>query len=501
MQFLRRSLVGLFLFSVTLGVLAYAGIVFNQAVEERMARESRERPARERIMAVNSVSVEAQAVAPVITAFGQVESRRMLEVRAGAAGRIVELAADFDAGATVQQGSLLARIDPTDAESDLERARTDLAEAEVELRDAERNIALVRDELAAARAQAELRSQALQRQRDLANRGVGTEAAIETAALAESSANQAVVSRQMAEASAENRLEQARNQLGRARLALSDSERGLEDTEVHAAFTGTLADVDIVEGGLVSMNERLATLIDPNTLEVAFRLSTTQYARLLDADGSLIDAPVRATLDVLGLDLEARGQISRVDASVGEGQTGRLIFARLDDYAGFRPGDFVTVHVREPELSDVAVLPATAVDAASSVLVIGPENRLTVAEVELLRRQGDNVIVAAAGLEGKRVVTERSPLLGPGVLVRDLSAEAAEQVAQGGGQGTAMAGGQGGGDQEMIALSPERRAALIAAVEANSRMPAEARERVLSQLREEMVPARMVERLESRMGG
>ncbi len=500
MQFLRRSLVGLFLFSVALGLLAYAGLVFNEAVQERMARESKQRPARERIMAVNSVEIQAQAVAPVITAFGQVESRRMLELRAGAAGRIVELAADFDAGATVQEGRLLARIDPTDAESDLERARTDLAEAEVELRDAERNIALVRDELGAARAQAELRSQALQRQRDLANRGVGTEAAIETAALAESSANQAVLSRQMAEASAENRLEQARNQLGRARLALSDAERGLEDTEVHAAFTGTLADVDIVEGGLVSMNERLATLIDPNALEVAFRLSTTQYARLLDADGTLIDAPVRATLDVLGLDLEARGRISRVDASVGEGQTGRLIFARLDDFAGFRPGDFVTVHVREPELTDVAVLPATAVDAARSVLVIGAQKRLSVAEVELLRRQGDDVIVAVAGLEGKRVVAERSPLLGPGVLVRDLTAEkdeAEEQVAQGGGQGN----GQAGGDLEMITLSPERRAALIAAVEANSRMPAEARERVLSQLREDKVSARMVERLESRMGG
>ena len=54
---------------------------------------------------------------------------------------------------------------------------------------------------------------------------------------------------------------------------------------------------------------------------------------------------------------------------------------------------------------------------------------------------------------------------------------------------------------DTIALSPERRAALIAAVEANGRMPAEAKERILSQLREERVPMQMVERIESRMGG
>ena len=496
MQFLRRSLVGLLLFAVTIGVLTYAGLMFNEAVQEMLARESRQRPARERVMVVNSVAVEAQSAVPVITAFGQVQSRRTLELRAGAAGRVVSLAEEFDAGATVSGGSLLVQIDPTDAESALEVARTDLAEAESELRDAERNLKLVGDELVATRAQAELRTQALTRQRDLAERGVGTEAAIETAALAESSANQAVVSRQMAEAAAENRLEQARNRLGRARIALADAERGLKDTVVEAAFTGTLADVNVVEGGLVSQNERLATLIDPEALEVAFRLSTTQYARLLGEDGRLINAPVRATLDVLGLDLEARGRISRVDASVGEGQTGRLIFARLEDFAGFRPGDFVTVHVREPELSDVAILPAAAVDSASTVLLIGPENRLSVAEVELLRRQGDDVIVAAAGLEGKRVVAERTPLLGPGVLVRDLTVERAERVA-----GTSGAEAAGGGVGEMVALSPERRAALIAAVESNTRMPAEARERMLAQLRQEMVPARIVERIESRMGG
>ena len=53
----------------------------------------------------------------------------------------------------------------------------------------------------------------------------------------------------------------------------------------------------------------------------------------------------------------------------------------------------------------------------------------------------------------------------------------------------------------MVELTDERRAKLIAFVEGNQRMPTEAKERVLSQLAEPQVPARVVERIESRMGG
>jgi multidrug efflux pump subunit AcrA (membrane-fusion protein) len=484
MQFLRRSLVGLF---------AVAGSTFWGAVQERMNREARERPAQERVMAVNTVEVQPETIAPVMTVFGEVQSRRRLELRASAGGRLVELSPGFEDGAAVAEGQLLARIDPTGAAAALSVARTDLSEAEAELRDAERALEIARDELVAAREQAELRAQALARQEDLAERGVGTAAAVETAALAESSARQAVLTRRQAVADGESRVDQARNRLARVRIALSNAERDLEDTEIHAAFAGTLADVAAVEGGLVTPNERIATLIDPESLEVVFRVSTAQYARLLDDAGRLVRAPVRVTLDVLGLDLEATGQISRVGADVGEGQTGRRIYAALETFAGFRPGDFVSVHVQEPPLDGVARLPATAVDSAGTVLVVGPEDRLVVAETEVLRREGDDVIVAAAGLAGERVVAERTPLVGPGIKVRDITAER-EGDAQ-------TAAADPAATAERIALTPERRAALIAAVEANTAMPEEARARVLAQLQEDTVPAAMVARIESRMGG
>lgn len=253
-----------------------------------------------------------------------------------------------------------------------------------------------------------------------------------------------------------------------------------------------MAEVRLVEGRLVSANEKLAELIDPEALEVAFRVSTAQYARLLDQGGRLMPRPVAAALDVSGVDLAAEGQITRDGALVGEGQSGRLIFAALAAAPGFKPGDFVTVSVEEPPLDGVVRLPASSFDAATgSVLALGDDDRLDLLPVTLVRRQGNDVLLRGNGpegadlLAGRQVVIGRTPLLGPGIKVRPLQDSGAVADAP----------------EPLVALSPERRARLVAFVEASARMPAEVKERVLGQLGADRVPAGLVARLESRIGG
>ncbi len=500
MQFLRRSLLGLFLLSVTVALLGLAGQMVWSAVQSRMAAPQRPPVARERVFAVNVVTPQPGTITPVLTTFGEVRSRRTLDLRAPAAGRVVELAPGVEDGAAVAEGQLLFRIDPTDATAARDIARADLARAEADLRDAGRLLELARDELAAAEAQAALRRQALDRQSSLTQRGVGSEAAVETAALALSAAEQAVLSRRQALAQAETRRDQAEAAVARQRITLAEAERRLAETAVHAEFAGTLSDVTLVRGGLVTANERVARIIDPLALEVSFRLSTTQYARLLDPDGALIPAPVEIALDVLGLEIATRGALSRVSGTVGEGQTGRLVYARIEAPRGFRPGDFVEVRVAEPALEDVALLPATAVDSFDTVLVVGAGDRLELAPVEVLRRQGDAVIVRAPEVMGRDVVAERAPMLGAGIRVRPIRpAPAAEatQAAAAGGVRPAAATPEAA---TLIELDPERRARLVAFVEGNTRLPPAVRQRILAQLSEAQVPAQVVERLEAQMG-
>ncbi len=489
MQFLRRSLTGLLLMSLTLALLAYAGYLLNGAVQERLSRAPDSGARDERIFTVNTALAERQAIAPVLTVYGEVQSRRSLELRAKASGTVTRLAEVMEDGGQVEKGQFLAQIDPADAQAALDRARSDLMDARAEGRDAARALELARDELSAAREQADLQERAYQRQSDLEARGVGTTAAVEAAELTAAAARGAVLTRRQAVASAEARVDQAATRQRRAEIALAEAERRLADTTITAEFGGVLSDVDIVEGGVVSVNERLATLIDPGALEVAFRVSTPQFARLLDEEGQLRRAPVTASLEAFGVDLTAPGTVTRASAAVGEGQTGRLVFARLDSAQGLKPGDFVTVKVAEPVLDNVVRLPATALGADGAVLALDTDNRLEPLAVTLLRRQGDDVLVRAAEgappLEGRRVVLQRSPLLGAGIKVRPLTggAEAAPEP------------------QAMLELSEERRARLVAYVEGSRDMPAPMRDKLLNQLAQTRVPARVVERLENRMGG
>lgn len=488
MRFFRRALVGLVLAALTLGLLTLAGLTVRQAVEDSAAARSAPPPVRERVFSANVVTAETAEVVPQMTVYGEVRSRRTLELRSPRAGTVVDLAPGFEDGARVTAGQVLWRLDPADATAQRDLAQADLARAEAEAREAARALTLARDDLAAAEAQAALRAQATARQADLRARGAGSDAAVETAALAQSSADQAVLSRRAALAQAEARLDQSAVALDRQRIVLAEAERALSETVVRAEFDGILNGANLVRGRILSGNERVAELIDPAALEVAVRLSTAQYGRLLDGAGALAPLPVSVTLDVAGAEIAAQGRLARASAAVGEGQTGRLVFAALDGgAAGFRPGDFVTLRIAEPALPAAVVLPATALGADGMVLALGPDDRLEALPATLLRRQDDSVILSAEGIAGREIVTERSPLLGAGIRVRPMrGAEAPENE-----QAAA----------EFVTLTPERRAALVAQVEGNARMPAEVKARILAQLAEDRVPAQVVARLESRGGG
>ncbi|CUH43590.1 multidrug resistance protein MdtN [Ruegeria atlantica] len=470
--------------SLTVALLFVAAQMISGAVQDVLTREESAPQARERVFAVSVRSAELETVTPYLEAFGEVQSRRRLELRAALGGRVVGLAEDFEDGGVVTTGEVLVELDPADAQSALDRAKSDLLDAQFEERDAERSLLLAQDELNSAEAQAELRGRALQRQQDLQTRGVGAAASVEEAELAKAAAQQAVLARRIALAQAESRVDQATTLLSRARIALEAAERDLDDMTIRARFGGTLTDVTLVEGRLVSANEKLAELVDPNALEVAFRVSTAQYVRLLDAAGDLIDAPVTISLEVTGTDLTAQGRISRDSGSAGEGQTGRLIYARLDEASGFKPGDFVTVTVQEQPLDNVVLLPSSVLDAVGTVLVLDENDRLEALPVQLIRRQGDEVLLRGEGLVGREVVIGRTPLLGSGVRVRPLRIDdSAEAV------------------PDMVELSVEQRARLVAQVEASTRMPKDVKERVLGQLSEAKVPAALVQRLENRAGG
>ena len=492
MRFIFRSFAGLFFLSLTLVLLILAGEQIFSAMQAAKENPRPGRPARERVFTVAVGTLSAQSTTPHITAYGTVGSANSFEIRASSGGALVALSPDFRDGGQVEAGAVMLQIDPARAQTTLELAQADLADARTDLEDARGVISLTTAEQTATQNQLELRQQALERQKSLQSSGASTGAAVETAALAVAASELALLQKKKTLAQAQTRILRAEITVQRREISVREAERSLAETKVFAPFDGLLLNVSAVPGRLVTVNERLGELIDPTKLEIAFRISSTQFSRLLDRRGKLKPLPVSIRFEVEDFPLEISGVLDRASAEVGEGQTGRLVYAMVNPggAAALRPGDFVTVSIAESPLENVAVIPASAVSAEGLMLVLGADSILEEIPVQVLRYQADNLIISGAPI-GREYVLARTPQIGGGVKVeplRDGQSDAAP----------ATRPGQDSG--ETVAINAAQRAKYIAQIEANSRMPAEAKARILTQLEQDEIPARLAERLDSGRG-
>lgn len=484
MRFMTRSLLGVALMALTIALVGVGLRTVSVAYNKHQDSQNRRAGDRERVYTVTVAPVQVATAKPKITSYGEIESGRTLELRAVRGGTLVEIGESFRDGGVVQRGDLLFATNPADAQSARDVAETDLLDAEGELIDARLELELAGAERITAERQYDLRRTSVARQEDLIKRGVGTEAALETAALAASSAEQALVNRRQTVARAQARLKRAEVGLKRRKIALTEAERVLDDTRLKASFDGVLSGISAVEGRLVSSNETLGTLIDPTALEAAFRVSTDQYGRLTAARDGLRDVQVDVTLALDSGPIVVTGRIDRVGAEVGESQVGRMLFAKLDATAPGQllPGDFVSVTIIEPELRGVSEVPSEAVNSNGRMLLLADDDRLEAAQVTVARRQGDVVLVRGLPA-GREFVTNQQPQLGPGVKVKPVRS------------------GQGLEEAQMVVLEPARRDRLVAAIEGNGFIPKDRKAQILERLKGEKVPLAIVERIEARLGG
>lgn len=498
MRFLVRGLVGLALMAMMIGFAGFGAYrLYGVVTAEETVRQ---RPARERSYSVNVAELSPQTVTPVTTAYGAIESWRTLELRASTEGRLVDVAAKFRDGAAVAEGELLLRIDPANADFLVLDAEAAVADAGAQKAEAEEAIVGAEQELEAARRQLVLRRQALERQNQLKEKGYSTAVQVEAEELGVASLEQSLSNRLQAVITARKRIERMDLTVKRAELALKDARRVLDETTLTAPFDGYLSEVNATLGRRVSASETLAQLIDPAALEVRFSLSTSEFSRLLDDSGTLVKAPVTVTLQLGGRSIEVPGHIDRSAAVVSEGEAGRTLFASLEIDPGtvLRPGDFVKVAVREPELHDVAVVPAAAVTEDGRLLVVGQDERIEEVRSTVLRRMGNEVVLADVPF-GTDYVRERLPQLGTGLKVTPKRGGDDQDGAGDGGEvmGSAPDAQRPSGD--LVALEPDRRAALIARL-TSSNIPENRKARLLALLNKPMVPKDLVERLEQRSG-
>ncbi|MCB1328348.1 MAG: secretion protein HlyD, partial [Maritimibacter sp.] len=232
-------------------------------------------------------------------------------------------------------------------------------------------------------------------------------------------------------------------------------------------------------------------------IEVAFRVTSNQFSRLLNDQGSLRKADMVVEVQRGRQITELPAKLDRAGAEIAEDKVGRLVYAKLvaPDASFVQPGDFVTVRIPERPLDNVATIPAAAATTDGRILLLGDDNRLEEVQATLLRHQGDDLIVTDVPF-GRQYVTARALQLGAGIQVTPV-APAAPEAGTAAPVAAEAPAAETPADADTIALDDARRAAIVAFIEASEKMKPEKKEQWLEELSRPEVPRATVEKFET----
>ncbi len=376
-------------------------------------------PPKERVWRVEADAVNFADVQPQLQLFGDVVAGRTVELRALVAGEILAVGERFRDGGAVKTGDMIAKIDDFDYRTILAERRAQLVEAkarldEIKARQKSHAEALIRDQEILA-----LQERHLSRVQKLKAKGAGTDRALDNAKL-DIARQQQIMSNRSNEIVAEAaRLAQQQALITRLEVGITRMERDLERTILAAPFDGYLYDITAEVGKRLSVNDRVARLIDASRLEVAVHLSDSQFGRLISSGETLVGRKAQVSWKIGSDEIRLAATIDRVAPTINAASGGVDAYAVLDRAAisrSVRPGAFVTILLPDKVYRQVARLPETALNNDLQVFVI-KDGRLERRQIELIARQGNDVLVKGELKDGEKVVRHLFAEIGPGVKV------------------------------------------------------------------------------------
>lgn len=335
---------------------------------------------------VTVTTVERGPVALDVASQGTAEPHTESTLVAQVAGRILEVSEDFAEGAFVDRGQWLVRIDPADYRLAVEQARSGVAAGRVRLELEEAEARVAREEW-----------------REL-GRGEPSPLALR-----------------------QPQVDDARAALASAEARLAQARLNLERTTVRAPFTGRLSAKQADVGQFVNPGTPLATVFATDWAQVRLPVPKDQLGFLeLDLGEADLDGAgpaVELTAELGGEARRWRGRVVRTAGAIDPRTRMLDLFARVEDPYARRGGGastplpmglFLEATIAGRTVPDAVVAPRSALTADDRLMVVETvdgEDRLRFVEVEILRRQGDTVVLGRGVEDGVRLPT--SPLETP----------------------------------------------------------------------------------------
>ncbi len=307
-------------------------------------------------LAVTTEVVKSRDLEAIVSASGKIQPKRLVNISADTAGRVVDLA--VNEGDRVTRGQFLLQIDPRSL-----RTRVDSGTASLQA--AEASLGQLRQSVETARVQLDQLRLTLKRQQELWGEQLTTREALEKAQNDVKAAESGLQERQKQVEGQERRLDQERASLESARYDLSK-------VRIESPIDGIVTRRNIQEGETAvigTMNNAgtvLLTLADMSVIQAEVEVDETNIPEVA------IGQPAKIMIDALP-DRTFRGHVTEIGNSPiqAAGSTGttssnqatnfKVVVVLDDDVPDVRPGFTCAADITTATRSHVTSVPIPAV--------------------------------------------------------------------------------------------------------------------------------------------
>jgi RND family efflux transporter MFP subunit len=375
---------------VPLVILLVGVVVVRVLVMTAPKAEPVDRPERAPLVRVESVVLEP--VEFVVRAHGTVVPRRQGDLVPQVAGLVTWVSPVLASGGFFEEREPLLRIDPADYEVALETARASVARAESEFDRSKKELA---------------------RQKRLADRSVASETHYDDARNAERVASAV---------------------LREARARLDRAQRDIQRTSLLAPYAGRVRRADVDVGQFVTRGAAIGKIYSVDQAEVRLPIPDEEL-RFLDLpllfseQAHEADRPIaHLRARFAGQDHSWTGRVVRTEGEIDPKSRMVHVIVRVEDPYGRKlegevqtplaVGLFVEAELLGRRVEGAVELPRSALRDADHVLVVDSDERMRLRAVEVLRLDGDRVVIGAGLSEGERVVVSSIQIVTEGMKVR-----------------------------------------------------------------------------------
>ncbi|PBC08235.1 efflux transporter periplasmic adaptor subunit [Mesorhizobium sp. WSM3859] len=362
---LRSSPLRLLCHSKTLLLLACAGAAISASGCQKQQAAEKKLP-----VLVTTQTVALADYAPRTSLTGVIAARTLNNLSFRVGGRVAERLVDV--GQHVDQGAVLARIDPQEQQSDLRSAQADLDAAQAQLTQA---------------------AATYQRQKTLLSQGFTTRRDFDTA---------------------DQTLKVAQGNVDAAQSALANAKENLSYTELKAGAAGVITARQVEAGQVVQAAQTVFTIAEDGDRDAVFNVHETLVVQTPPSPAVTItllsDPQVRATGKVREVSpaVDTQSGSIRVKVGIPETPAGMPLGAAVIGTVSAKPVKAILLPWQA--LTSTAGKPA--------VWIVDPSSKaVSTAPVEVLAFDSGVVAVDKGLQEGQSVVTAGGQLLSPGQTV------------------------------------------------------------------------------------